>query len=100
VVIASLPMRVVEARLDLPVRRQLAALRPMIVASAVSWIATRATDDGLASANPIAAFAATVAACLIVYVAVVALQDRQVLQVALRQVRRVIPGRRAAPAAV
>ncbi len=99
VVIAALLMRVVERRLDLPVGRQVAALRPMIVASAVSWVATRATDDALATANPIPAFAATVAACLIVYIAVVALQDRQVLQVALRQVRRVIPGRRAALAA-
>lgn len=98
VIIAALLARVVARRAEIPVRSQWGALRPMIIASAVSWIATRATANGMDGAPPVLALAGTVAACLVAYVAMVGLQDREVLRIAARQARRVIPGRRAAVA--
>jgi O-antigen/teichoic acid export membrane protein len=94
VIIAGLLMRVVAQRLDLPVADQLTALRPMLVASAVSWALTRGTANGLAGAAPAVTLVATVAACLISYVIAVGLQDRPVLVTALRQLRRALPSRR------
>ncbi len=99
VILALLLMRVVAKRLELPKRAQWSALRPMILAAAVSWVATRAAANSLAGVSPPLAFAGTVADCLLSYVAIVALQDREVIATALRQVRRIMPRRAAAVAA-
>jgi O-antigen/teichoic acid export membrane protein len=99
-IIAVLLMRVVARRAEIPVSRQWAVLSPMLLASAVSWVATRATADALGSVAPALALAATVAVCLTTYIAGVAVADREVLAIALRQARRVLPRRRRADAVV
>lgn len=88
-------MRVVDRRIGISFGSQWAALRPMLFASAVSWVATRATADGLSSVQPIICLIASSVACLLVYVAVLSLSDRDVLRTATRHARRAMPRRRA-----
>jgi PST family polysaccharide transporter len=95
-IIAALLMRVVGRRAGIPMASQWRALRPMLAAAAVSWLATRATADSMSGAPPVLALAATVAVCLTVYVAVIGLRDPEVLKHAARQIRRAMPGRQVA----
>jgi O-antigen/teichoic acid export membrane protein len=99
-IIAVLLMRVVARRAEIPIARQWAVLRPMLMASAVSWATTRVTADALRHANPPLSLAVTCAACLVTYVIVVAVADREVLGIAVHQARRVLPRRRRADAIV
>jgi hypothetical protein len=96
IMIGVLLMRVVSRCAGISVRTQWRALRPMLIASAVSWVATRAAADGLAGVPPALALTATAFVCLLTYLAVVALGDWDVLRTALRQARRAAPRRRAA----
>ena len=93
-------MRVVASRAGVSMASQWAALWPMLFASAVSWVATRATADGLSNVPPIICLFATSAACVLVYLAVLCLSDRDVLRTATRHARRIVPRRAPAVAHV
>ena len=86
-------MWVVARRAGVSMGSQWAALRPMLFASAVSWVATRATANGLSNVQPIICLFAASAACLLVYLAVLALSDRDALRTATRHARRIVPRR-------
>jgi O-antigen/teichoic acid export membrane protein len=89
VIIAVLLVRVVARHAGVPVRDQWRVLRPLLTAGAISWVATRGTADALSGANPVLAFALTVAACLVTYAAAVRLGDPEVTKMAMRHLRRV-----------
>jgi PST family polysaccharide transporter len=95
VTIAVLLMRVVARRAEIPARSQWLALRPMLAASAVSWVTTRITADLTYHVNPIVSLVLTVASCVSTYAAVTHLGDRAVLVTVLNQARRVLPQRSA-----
>jgi O-antigen/teichoic acid export membrane protein len=86
-------MRVVARHAGVPVRSQWRVLRPLFLASAISWVATRGTADVLHAAPPVPAFAATVGACLCTYTGAVWLGDPSVFRIALHQARRALGGR-------
>lgn len=90
VIIGALLTRVVAREAGVPVRSQWRVLWPLFLASAVSWLATRATADALHSAAPIPAFVLTGLACLVSYAVTVRLSDPDVLGIAVRQVRRAV----------
>jgi O-antigen/teichoic acid export membrane protein len=89
-IVGALLMRVVARHAGVSVRRQWHVLRPLFFASAVSWLATRATADALDPSAPLLTFAATAAVCLGTYATVVRLGDPHVMQLALHQVRRAL----------
>ena len=99
VVICVLLMRVVARHAEVPVRRQVEALRPLLVACVISWLATRVTADALDSVAPLLALAATGAVCVTVYAGAVRLGDPEVFGMALQQLRRVLGTRAPAVAA-
>jgi O-antigen/teichoic acid export membrane protein len=97
-VIGVLLMRVVARVAGVPVRAQWRALRPMFLAAAVSWAATRAVAEALHAASPLLALAVCVATCLATYALMLLLADRSVLRTAMQQTRRLVTPKRAAPA--
>ena len=95
-ILTVLLVRVVARHAGVPVRAQWGVLWPMLLASAISWVATRATADAIHDAAPVVWLGASVAACLLTYCAALAVADRDVLSLALRQARRILPARRVA----
>ena len=71
-----------------PVRRQWDALQPLVLASVLSWLATRATADALAGIPPFLALVAASAVAFAVYLLGVRLMSPEVLPYAVRQVKR------------
>jgi O-antigen/teichoic acid export membrane protein len=90
VIVGALLMRVVARRADIAVRSQWRVLRPLFVASAVGWLATRATADALDAAPPMLAFAACVIVCIGTYAGTVRLGDPHVFGIAVHQVKRAL----------
>ena len=95
-IVAAILMRVVARHAGIPVRSQWRVLWPLLVASAISWFATRATADLLETAPPVLALAATGAVCLGVYAGTVRLGDPEVFGVAVHQVKRALRRRETA----
>lgn len=93
---ATLLMRIVSRRAGIPMRQQWSALRPMFVAGGVCWLVTRATANAMDAASPLLALIVSAGVCLVVYVLIVHLGDRQFLRTALRQAQRAMPRRQAA----
>jgi lipopolysaccharide exporter len=89
-IVGAVLMRVVARHAGIDALSQWRVLRPLLVASAISWVATRATADQLEAAPPILAFAATATVCLGVYAGIVRLGDPDVFGVALHQVKRAV----------
>jgi PST family polysaccharide transporter len=98
-VIAVLLMRVVARRAGIPVRKQWIALRPMLLASVVSWTATRAASDALHGMQPVLWLLLTGAVCLVAYTVTIGLSDRELLGRAAGHARRALPKRQAAAVA-
>jgi lipopolysaccharide exporter len=98
-IMTMLLMRVVARHAGIPLGSQWRVLRPLLVASAVSWVATRAAADLLEGASAIPTFAAAVAVALVVYAGVVRLGDPDVLRIAVRQSKRLLLRREPAVAA-
>jgi lipopolysaccharide exporter len=90
VIIGALLTRVVAREAGVPVRSQWRVLWPLFLASAVSWLATRATADALHAAPPILAFVLTGLACVVSYAVTVRVSDPDVMGIAVRQVRRAV----------
>ena len=95
-ILAVLLVRVVARHAGVPIRAQWSVLWPLLLASAIASVATRATADALDNAAPILWLGASVVACLLTYCAALAVADRDVLSMALRQARRLLPARRVA----
>lgn len=72
------------------VRRQLGALAPLVLASAVAWVATRATADALGSAPPFLTLVVATLVAFAVYLAAVRLLNPPLLAKAVGQVRRAL----------
>ncbi len=71
----------------------LGALRPLAAASAVAWVATRATADAAGSLPAGLALAAAVAACTVCYLGTLAVLDRELLVTAARGARGMLGDR-------
>ena len=75
---------------DVGVREQLKVLRPLAVASALAWLATRGVADLTGDSDPLLSLVAAVAACLGAYLTSVRLLDPALLPLALRQAKRAV----------
>jgi PST family polysaccharide transporter len=80
------------------IARQLGSVLPLVVAAAISWIATRATADALDDAAPFLALVVATAVAFATYLLAVRLIVPPLLPDAMRQVRRAL-GRERQPAA-
>jgi O-antigen/teichoic acid export membrane protein len=97
-IIAALLMRVTTRHAGIRLAEQWRVLRPLLIASAISWVATRTTVDLLGGAPAIPALAASVAVSLVTYAGVVALSDPDVLKIAVTQAKRALVRRQPAVA--
>jgi hypothetical protein len=86
----------VRRRVGVGFRSQLGALRPVLVAAPVTWLATWATAEATASLPAILGLAASVAVGGALFAAVVSVVEPGLLRYALRQALRSV-GRSAAP---
>jgi hypothetical protein len=90
VILAILLMRVVASHAGIPLSSQMRVLRPLLLATAIGWLAARATSELLAAAPALAAFAAAAGAALVAYAGTVRLSDPDILGMAMRQGKRAL----------
>jgi hypothetical protein len=81
------------------VRSQWRALQPVVLASAVAWLATRATADGLEALPAFPELVACSLVALAVYAAAIRILSPDLLRYAVGQVRRAMRRRSPAPVA-
>jgi O-antigen/teichoic acid export membrane protein len=92
-IIAVLLMRVVDRRAGIPLASQWRVLRPLLLASAIGWLAARGAADFLEGAGATVAFGAAVVASLAAYAGTLRLGDPDIFRTAMRQGRRAFPRR-------
>lgn len=92
-------MRAVQRYADVTIVSQWRVLRPLLAASALSWLITHAVVDATGGLPAAVSLLASAAACFAAYLAAVRICDPAVLKLALIQARRAARRPPAAPAA-